>query len=383
MEAPSPRVVRFRDERDRAIGHRASRAVDPIVFHSHLGNAGGFLGLRDLCTCGQSRVPLLDLFTFGFNIENFGHAIGCLEQERLKRDNKSVLLIPQAAAKIMRFWITKKRIKVDALNWYLGDLKCEDIRDRIFGLVHVIDWYGARPITPDYSMNPVEIVFGIVSSDYLNLASRHFYEPCRSIASLLEWLNVEASQYPIDENLRHRRAGQKWLPSKWSSAMSRLQPRVLFYTDRFVRISSSLAADSSTSKCYALRYDPGNMLESLAATKQQYLQLVDSRYEHSSSQQLGYFPASSQCGDILAFTQWLGDRTALILREEVETGILCIIGQAIFTGIALVISANSGSPRPWDDFWSRKGVQGQASLVMHFDLLDCILWVCQCFGQNA
>jgi hypothetical protein len=97
--------------------------------------------------------------------------------------------------------ISMHKSKYPAYLERASELQCQDVRDRIYSTIVLVDWssFGQRPPIPDYRISPLELAIQLIGK-LVDLQIRHI----TVIAKSLDLLNPSTMSQVIDE-LRTRR----------------------------------------------------------------------------------------------------------------------------------------------------------------------------------
>lgn len=110
-------------------------------------------------------------------------------------------------AMLQRDYMAVKDHPFGLLSEVVCDLQCQDPRDKVYGIISLIDWGNIAPLEPDYTYSDLEAAVRFIEA-IMKLEAQRTSEPIwRYVNITVELLNLNAGSRGLAEALEARRGG--------------------------------------------------------------------------------------------------------------------------------------------------------------------------------
>ncbi|KAK4539347.1 hypothetical protein LTR36_000778 [Oleoguttula mirabilis] len=290
------------------------------------------------------------------------------------------------------------------LTDYFADFKCFDERDRIYGMLALVDWKGCPPLLPDYTKSALAVGVQVVtymcspageeglvtpqlgsgSASYEQ--SSHHEWPIVSATRIAQGLGLHSQNSDIQRQLQQRRTQEQTVtPSAKPATASEARARIAVQADSFCQLFRSATTEGYLAACLvqagtSLVPIMVEMHPDFEAGPGPNFKEVAYRNVLGSNGPCLKVSSWAQPGDYVLSFHSSGFDHGLLARQTEDGSTRCrIIGQAIFDEHTVICSGGEACSCSCDVAWHPSQ---DTELRAQFDPEDLLLFVCQSLVPN-
>lgn len=267
--------------------------------------------------------------------------------------------------------------------------QCFDVRDRIFGMLGMVDWQGYPPMAPSYTKTAFEV--GIDTVSYMcplleeSRAERDNTSwPIASAIQIASALSLDAENLDVKTRLQLRRSPQdtEMLPVKMNSRKAQTKPYVEVVADFYCELFSfETSQNIDLHACLIDREHRPDGSFSEHVLDIDTRQVADSCLVYDRGSPRVRVSNAARAGDMLLSFRDNGTEIGLVVRAEREgSETYAIVGQAVFHEAAVPCP---GGARCSCGFQHMPHQQLSATMKVYFDPEDLLLFACQDLYQTV
>lgn len=346
--------------------------------------------------CGESSIPYPDVLDCMSDL-----VVYCSDARLEDRpyDHSDQLTLSKGFSNIQNvwhYWPTEGMSLVSLID-YFAESQCAETRDRIYGVLALVDWQGLLPLVPDYKKSTYEIALQIISYmrplDDGNMNAVSSYEqrpfngnenwPIVSTHRIAVALDLTA-QSPDVQNLLEKRRTRNDSSNIELPNNRPLSPRmhVIIEADYYCQLFKPADGDANSLSACLIQRESGLQLFGEGTMGPDWAVELDTseldsipfRNIHNGNGPQARVSADAQEGDYILSFHMSAVNAGLVIREVSNNpGEFSIIGQALFD--------ENTRPCPGEESCScmldpEMHPNDQKKMVVHFEPEDLLLFVC-------
>ncbi|KAF2725939.1 HET-domain-containing protein [Polychaeton citri CBS 116435] len=273
---------------------------------------------------------------------------------------------------------------------------CFDARDRIYGVLGMVDWQGYEPIKPDYKKSALDLALQTISymcplgelactSDMTHTDVDNW--PIMSATQIATALGLQSDNAAIRDLLKSRRcaAVDRSCPAVYDRP-SNTKPRIQVDADGYCKLFKSSCPGADFEACLFKHKSLSDKLEVTELPPgyewagPQMTEDICFRTVYAADGLCAKVPIQGRVGDLLLSFHMSAIDIGLVVRGPVdEDGLYRIVGQAVFEHAAtLCLGRDSCSCSLGPEMHATE----EERVAVYFDPEDLLLFVCQSLSEN-
>ncbi|KAK5125363.1 hypothetical protein LTR85_000472 [Meristemomyces frigidus] len=356
------------------------------------------LARKAIVCCGESLLDFQDLVDFQRDL-----SVYCSHQKHRQEYGEIDPTTTRGFTSIENVWHGWSGAGMGLLDLtdYFAHFKCFDARDKIYGMLALVDWKDFPPMKPDYTKSALAV--GLEAIAYMcpvpgegRLATPGCDSddtnwpgwPIVSATQIAEGLGLHSQDPDIQRLLRQRRnpehaTNPPRTPATMPAAVFKARPRVAIKADSFCQLFPHPTVEDALAAC--LMHREGPLARTVAA-----LAVRPPGFEEQPGpnlEEVSYTAVSASFGPCVKVARWAqpedfvlsfhvsGFDPGLLVREtESGSGCFQIIGQAIFDVHTVICSGREECHCSFD---AARHPSPKSEMNAYFDPEDLLLFVCQ------